>query len=115
MLKHYIVAGGLQLLLINSLIYILFQYNYFQLINLRETGRRARIIQEIYNSAINLSKFSEIYSIKELVDKRVDRLIEAGRVHEKNRELSANNDGILVVNNILIFLKKLFYGVEKLD
>ena len=106
---------NIELKIINIYITILIYYIYFQVINLRETGRRARIIQEVCSSDIKLSEFSNYYNIAELINRRVDRLISSGRIYENNGFLYTNNDGILFVDKILNLLKQIFYGVSKLD
>lgn len=100
-------------LLYEVLIVMLFQYNYFHLINLRETGRRVRLCIEIYKHelhAINLSELRESYTLNELVARRIQRLEIAGRIKKKDDLYVAISDGVLWSKTLIKILKRIFYG-----
>jgi len=100
----------------NIILIILFQYNYFHLINLRETGRRARLLVEISTNKYSINDLNHSYTVDELIINRVDRLVDANRIYiDSNHEIHIKNQGILWANHILVFMKKIFYGVPKLD
>jgi hypothetical protein len=106
---------SLGLLLADTIIYVSLSYCYFHFINLGETARRIRIIREIYDSQSGLSMddILERYNSKEIVEKRITRLLASGQIISKNRKYYISNPIMLLISKIMIFLKILLLGKKK--
>lgn len=112
------IEGGIaqiNYVLVKAVVLTLFVYNFFHLLNLRETGRRVRLITELSTSPLSRGSLEERYSIKELVDRRIDRLIVAGRIVEKDGILIEKNKGLFWADKILQAFKFIFFGKRSLD
>lgn len=92
----------------NSIIYSSLGYCYFHFINIGETGRRIRILSELYHSEKGLT-YNEIvqrYNSKEIIEKRMNRLINNSQV--------INRDGIYYIGKPIMLLMTNVMNVAKL-
>ncbi len=83
-------------------------YCYFHFINIGETGRRIRILSELYHSEKGLT-YNEIvqrYNSKEIIEKRMNRLINNSQV--------INRDGIYYIGKPIMLLMTNVMNVAKL-
>src|SRR5215472_13565550 len=62
--------------------YVCFAYVYFHWNNMGETGRRVRLLIELANAPAGLTRRQLLarYSAKEIVDRRISRLLESSQV-----------------------------------
>ena len=87
-------------------------YCYFHFINLGETARRIRILREIYDSkdGLTMEEILQKYNSKEIVDKRIGRLINNGQVLYKNGRYYIGNPTMLIITKIIVAMKLLLLG-----
>ena len=80
------LSGNIASIFVNVITYIALGYGYFHFINLGETGRRIRILRELYESKAGLSQkeIMERYNVKEILEKRINRLINNGQIVYKD-------------------------------
>jgi hypothetical protein len=99
-------------LVVNIITYSLLGYCYFHFINLGETARRIRILRELYEHKEGLSK-SEIlerYNAKEIVEKRMNRLVNKHQIFLKNGKYYIGNRTMLLITKIIYTLKRMIFG-----
>ena len=96
----------------NFIIYASLGYCYFHFINLGETARRIRILREIYDSkdGLTMEEILQKYNSKEIVDKRIGRLINNGQVLYKNGRYYIGNPTMLIITKIIVAMKLLLLG-----
>lgn len=102
----------LLILLANSITYASLGYCYFHFINLGETARRIRILREIYDSkdGLTMEEILQRYNSKEIVDKRLSRLINNGQVIYKNGRYYIGSPIMLMITKIIVAMKLLLLG-----
>ena len=102
----------LMILLANAITYASLGYCYFHFINLGETARRIRILREIYDSkdGLTMEEILQKYNSKEIVDKRIGRLINNGQVLYKNGRYYIGNPTMLIITKIIVAMKLLLLG-----
>lgn len=100
------------LLIVNSIFYASLGYCYFHFINLGETARRIRILGEIYDSkdGLSLEDILQRYNAKEIVEKRISRLLNNGQVILKNGRYYIGNPIMLMINRIIVAMKLMLLG-----
>ncbi len=100
------------LLIVNSIAYASFGYCYFHFINLGETARRIRILREIYDSkdGLSMKEILQRYNAKEIVEKRISRLINNGQVLYKNERYFIGSPIMLMISNVIVAMKFLLLG-----
>ena len=97
---------------VNFLIYASLSYCYFHFVNLGETARRVRILREIYESKEGLT-FSQIvsrYSSKEILEKRLHRLIDNGQIINKDGKYFINSPVMLLAVELTERLRIILLG-----
>ncbi len=102
----------LMILLANAITYASLGYCYFHFINLGETARRIRILGEIYDSkdGLSLEEILQRYNAKEIVEKRISRLLNNDQVILKNGRYYIGNPIILMINRIIVAMKLMLLG-----
>ncbi len=87
-------------------------YCYFHFINLGETARRIRILREIYDfkDGLTMEEILQRYNSKEIVDKRLSRLINNGQVIYKNGKYHIGSPIMLMITRIIVAMKMLLLG-----
>lgn len=102
----------LMILLANAIAYASLGYCYFHFINLGETARRIRILREIYDSKDGLSMEDILrrYNAKEIVEKRISRLVNNGQILYKNGRYYIGNPTLLMISRIIVAIKLLLLG-----
>jgi hypothetical protein len=100
------------ILIVNIITYSMLGYCYFHFINLGETARRIRILRELYEHKEGLSK-SEIlkqYNAKEVLDNRMNRLVNNGQVILRNGRYYIGNRKMLLIANMIYSLREITFG-----
>lgn len=99
-------------LIVNSIFYASLGYCYFHFINLGETARRIRILGEIYDSkdGLSLKEILQRYNAKEIVEKRISRLLNNGQVILKNGRYYIGNPIMLMINRVIVAMKLMLLG-----
>lgn len=97
---------------INIIIYLSLNYCYFNFVNMGETARRIRILWEINDSkdGLTMEEILQKYNSKEIVEKRLDRLISSGQVIVQNSRYFAGKPVMLLASRIIILLKLIVLG-----
>ena len=98
--------------LVNLIIYGSLGYCYFNFNNLGETARRIRLLREIYDSKEGLTSVElvDLYSGKEVLSRRIERLLKNNQVILRDNKYLIGNPSILWIANIIIFLKVMVLG-----
>jgi len=100
------------IIIVNLMTYSALGYCYFHFLNLGETARRIRIIRELYDSegGLSLSGILERYNSGDIVQKRVERLLNNRQIIERNGRYYIGNPVMLMMANIMVALKLIFMG-----
>jgi len=96
----------------NLIIYIALGYCYFHFVGLSETARRIRMLMEIYGSKEGLSQEELLarYNAKEIVKKRMDRLLSNGQLIRRDSKYFIGKPVVLLIANSVMLLKLLLLG-----
>ena len=102
----------LMILLANAITYASLGYCYFHFINLGETARRIRILRELHDSedGLSLEEILQRYNAKEIVEKRISRLVNNGQVLYKNGRYYIDSPIMLMITRIIVAMKMLLLG-----
>lgn len=98
--------------IVDLLIYFSISYNYFHFLNLGETGRRIRILRELYEAKGGLY-FEELirrYAAKEIIERRINRLISNRQIIYRDGRYYLGGSAMLIMAKIFVFLKILLLG-----
>jgi len=92
--------------------YVSLGYCYFHFVNLGETARRIRILREFRDSpeGLDLEQLLARYNAKEIVDRRVQRLIKNSQIILKNDKYYTAKPVMLLIAKILVALKWMILG-----
>ncbi len=98
-------------IIVNGIIYILLGYIYFHFVNLGETGRRIRILREIYDSSEGLTEqeLLSCYSSREIVEKRIPSLLNSRQIIERQGRYYIYRPEMLIITKIINLLKDIFF------
>lgn len=98
--------------LLTALTYGALGYNYFHFINLGETARRIRLLRELYaaGGALTSQQLLKRYPSREIVDKRINRLLGTGQVICRDNRYFIGNRTVVHIALIMTALKKLLLG-----
>ncbi len=101
----------------NCMIYFCLAYCYFHFINMGETARRIRIIQEIHSSGTGLTRDEILarYNAEEILEKRLARLLNNGQVRLENGKYYLKPSLMLLITRIFIFTRSLILGRNPRD
>lgn len=96
----------------NFITYASLGYCYFHFINLGETARRIRILREIYDSkdGLSMEEILQRYNSKEIIDKRISRLVNNRQVIYKNGRYYIGSPIMLMITKIIVAMKLLLLG-----
>lgn len=96
----------------NIIIYACLGYCYFHFINLGETARRIRILRELYDKKTGLSEreILDRYNAKEIIEKRIDRLIDNRQIIFKNGRYYIGSRALLWVAKIIVIIRLIILG-----
>jgi len=97
---------------INMVIYAALGYSYFNFLALGETARRIRMLIEIYNSkeGLCLEEILSRYNAREIVEKRIERLVNNGQLKCKDGKYFIGKPVVLLIAGSVILLKLLLLG-----
>jgi hypothetical protein len=95
------------ILVTNLITYISLGYGYFHFINLGETARRIRILRELYesNDGFSLEELLVRYNAKEIIERRLSRLI-------NNRQIIYKDERYYIANPTMLFITKIIVGMK---
>lgn len=86
-------------------------YGYFHFINLGETGRRVRIVRELFSAdGLTMDELLKNYNTTDMVEIRLARLLNNGQIIEQNGKLVIKNAFLLRASHVMVFMKKLMLG-----
>lgn len=99
-------------LLANLVIYAMLGYGYFHFINLGETGRRARLLRELYDSpeGLTLAQLLSRYGSKQMLAMRLARLTGNGQIVLEDGRYRLGRPTVATMGRIILFLKKAILG-----
>lgn len=99
-------------LLTNSVIYSALGYGYFHFINLGETGRRIRIMREIYEAGggLTMEELLERYNADTIVGVRFARLLSNNQVVRRNGKYFIGRPTVLLMAKFIAIMKYLLLG-----
>lgn len=102
----------LPFLVANLIIYSALGHCYFTFINLGETARRIRILRELYDSGqgLSLDEILERYDAKEIIERRIARLLNNGQILFKDGKYYIGNPLMLFIAKVIVVLKLLLLG-----
>lgn len=103
------LAGGL---LVNLVIYGLLSYDYFHFINLGVTGRRVRLVRELYEApeGLTLEEILDRYNAKEMVQNRLGRLMRSGQVVLEDGRYRLGSPVMAYISRVILAMKKIVLG-----
>ena len=96
----------------NFIIYAALGYCYFHFVGLGETARRIRMLIEIYSSkeGLSLEEILTRYNAREIVEKRMDRLLSNGQLKCRDGKYFIGKPIVLLIANSVMLLKLLLLG-----
>ena len=96
----------------NLLVYSALSYCYFHFINLCLTARRIRLVRDLFGApgGLTLAQILESYNARDMVKKRVQRLLGSGQIVEQNGRYFVGKPVILFAARIMVILKFIFLG-----
>lgn len=88
-------------------IYFCFSYSYFCLNNMGETSRRVRLAIELSRAPQGLTRDELLarYSAREIVDRRLGRLLKSGQIREQEGRYVLGNQSVLTMARIVGLFK----------
>ena len=100
------------MLVSNLLIYALLGYCYFHFVNMGETARRIRILTELASTreGLSLREILERYSSKDIIDRRLARLVNSGQIKCENGRYYTGSAAVLTMAKFLAAAKKIIFG-----
>ena len=95
-------------LLVNTITYAALGYCYFHFINLGETARRIRIIRELKGAetGLTINALLERYNVSEIIDKRLERLINNRQIVFRGGRYYIGNPSMLRISKIIGMFKR---------
>lgn len=96
----------------NLLIYALLGYCYFHFVNMSETARRIRILTElsVAPGGLSLREILERYNAREVIDRRLVRLVNSGQVKYENGRYYTVNLTVLTMAIFMATAKRIIFG-----
>lgn len=119
LIEFYIISTTLiplidviALLIANLITYSSLGYCYFSFVNLGETARRIRILRELYDSkeGLCMKEILERYNSKEIVGKRINRLVNNGQIVYKDGRYYIGSPVMLSIARIIVIMKLIILG-----
>lgn len=102
----------LPIFLVNLITYASLEYCYFNFVTLGETGRRIRILREIYESedGLTLDGLLSRYNAEEILRRRLDRLLKNGQIVLKGGRFFVGVPIFLWYVEIIFLLQGILFG-----
>ena len=99
--------------IINIVIYILLGYCYFHFVNMGQTARRIRILTELKDipEGLSLRQILERYNSEDIIERRLNRLIDHGQVTQRNGRYYIGNPLMLIIARFFVAIKRIIFGV----
>lgn len=96
----------------NLVIYTLIGYCYFHFVNMSETARRIRILTELTEAreGLSLREILERYNSRDIIDRRLDRLVNNGQLKCENGRYYIGNLTVLMMARFLAAAKRIIFG-----
>ena len=96
----------------NLIVYSALGYCYFHFLNLGETARRIRILREIHDSkeGLSMDEILEKYNAKEIVERRINRLINNNQVIYKEGRYYVGSPIMILIAKIIVTMKLILLG-----
>ncbi|MDD5072243.1 MAG: hypothetical protein PHX64_00305 [Candidatus Omnitrophica bacterium] len=96
----------------NIAIYVLSGYCYFHFVNMGETARRVRILIELKDArqGLSLREILERYNFKDVIERRIVRLVNNGQVICKGGKYYIGNSAMLAIAGFLAAVKHVIFG-----
>lgn len=96
----------------NLLIYGLLGYDYFHFINLGETGRRVRLVRELFEApgGLTLAEITSRYDAQEMVRRRLGRLLRSGQVVLENGNYRIGSPTMAWISRLILAMKIVILG-----
>ncbi|MFA5337171.1 MAG: hypothetical protein WC330_02415 [Candidatus Omnitrophota bacterium] len=106
------ILQNISSVVINMASYSALGYCYFHFVNLGETARRIRMISELKtaNSGLSAQQILERYNAREIIEKRLGRLLKSNQVIYRNGRYYIGKPFMLVASKIIVFLKLFILG-----
>ena len=106
------LSGNVCSILVSAVTYSALGYGYFHFVNLGETARRIRILRELYDSkeGLSMGEILERYNAKDIIEKRIYRLINSGQIIYKNGRYYIGSPVMLVIARIVVRMKLTVLG-----
>ena len=103
------LAGGVT---VNLIIYGLLSYDYFHFINLGVTGRRIRLVRELYEApdGLTVTEILDRYNAKEMVQNRLGRLMRSGQVVLEDGRYRLGSPIMGTISRVILVMKKVVLG-----
>ncbi len=97
---------------VNFFCYFIMQSCYFLLINMGVSALRVRLLDELYKSdkGLTMEEIIGRYSSKEIVQKRIDKLMAARQIDVKGNRCFINRRSILLIAKIYDCVKLMVFG-----
>jgi len=96
-------------------IYVCFAYVFFHFNNMGETARRIRLLTELAEapSGLALDELVVRYSAREIVDRRLERLLASGYASEAGGKLCAEKGSVMLVVRVIWLFRVLLFGRKR--
>ena len=96
----------------NIIIYLALYNGYFHFLNMGETARRIRILMELMISkdGLSLDEIFNHYNAQEIINRRLDRLIETKQIIKRDNKYYINNSTMLFIAKSIDMLKLILLG-----
>lgn len=98
---------NLDFILYSFLVFTSGCYTYFHFVNMSQTARRIRIVNEIFKhpEGMTLKDIERNYSFEEQVDRRIDRMISSGQIKLHDKIILHKRDGFYFIKKLSYFLR----------
>lgn len=100
-------------ILANAIGFVALAYGYFHFLNLGETARRVRIMREIADGpkeGLTLDEIVSRYSAKELIEKRLNRLLKTKQIVLRDGNYFIEDKTLLRISNLILLMKRIIIG-----
>ncbi len=100
------------IIIVHLLTYTSLGYCYFHFVNLGETARRIRILRELLDApgGLSLKDILKHYNAKEIVERRLERLLKKGQITVKNDKYYIARRQVLWISRLILTLKLILLG-----
>jgi hypothetical protein len=104
-----VLAGDLAA---NLVIYAFLGYGYFHFFNLGETGRRVRLVRELYGApeGLTLEELLSRYDSRQIVAVRLARLLGSRQIILEDGRYRLGRPTMARISGVIVFLKKAILG-----